>query len=238
METQFLPAIGGLIVFFFATALFKRHIAQSSSRSRPMITTATISYPNPGPSRTIRFNDVSFKPVTLDQDLSDLVDALTGAPLEPNSGLYQCRRCKAFYQGDSYDVIQNHNGNKCVACLHTDIGNVVGRLQVRAANTAADTVTLHDYRQFVGQVISFQGCVHAVRRSRKRTAFAIMFEDAPWTRGFKLVVLKENVRTVGGPSFLLGLAGHNVKIRGLLIHHKLFGYQVVVTGPGIILSIE
>ena len=69
--------------------------------------------------------------LTADQDIKDLVDALTGAPLQARLGLYQCKRCKVFYQAHSFEVIQSENGGRCVSCQNTGVESVIGRQEQR-----------------------------------------------------------------------------------------------------------
>ncbi len=54
------------------------------------------------------------------QDLTGLVDALTGAPLEPMAELYQCQRCHAFYEAASYRALKER-GRGCVSCQSPNI---------------------------------------------------------------------------------------------------------------------
>jgi len=69
----------------------------------------------PGQGRTgIAFNDRGG--LLTDIDIKDLVDALTGAPLQLKAGLFQCRRCCVFYQEQSVEVIRAENGDHVPAC--------------------------------------------------------------------------------------------------------------------------
>lgn len=49
--------------------------------------------------------------------LSGLVDALSGAPLDPAGGLYRCPHCQVFYNSHSVAVIRRESGGRCVSCL-------------------------------------------------------------------------------------------------------------------------
>lgn len=173
-----------------------------------------------------------------DQDVRDLVDALTGASLQPALGLYQCQRCKVFYQTHSFEVIQSENGGRCVSCLHTDIESVTSRREQRGRNADVNAVTLENYRQFVGHVITFEGVVYKVLPSRTGTDYAVMFEDQTWSRGFKMVVFRGDVDRIGGARFLLGLTGHRVRVRGLVIRHKRFGYEIIISDRAMILGVQ
>ena len=63
-----------------------------------------------------------------------------------------------------------------------------------------------------------------------------MFEDKSWIRGFKLVFFRDAVRKVGGKPYISGLQGKTVSVRGLVINHPRFGYEIVVSEKSMILS--
>ena len=79
----------------------------------------------------IEFKNISGSVIPIDFDIKDLVDALTGAPLTLALDLYQCQRCKVFYQLHSVEVIKSENGGRCVSCQHAEIVNVAGRREQR-----------------------------------------------------------------------------------------------------------
>lgn len=173
-----------------------------------------------------------------DIDIKDLVDALTGAPLLLDAGLFQCQRCKVFYQAQSVEVIRAENGGRCVSCLHAELVSVTGRREQRGRNADVNVITLENYRQYVGHVITFEGHVHTVLPSRRGTDYAVMFENRGWTQGFKMVVFRGAVDRIGGERFLYSLANRTVRVRGLLILHKDFGYEIIVSDRAMILSIQ
>jgi len=204
----------------------------------------------PGPRKTTRPSTatpppkITFKPVGEaaapgnPTDLAGLVDAFTGAALDPARGLLQCDSCQVFYHQESYQILQSENGGRCVACLGTAIRPFqVTAVPPRGRNAEVSLVTLQNYRQFTGRVITFEGRVHTVLRSRRGTDYAVMFEAKPWTKGFKLVVFKGKVDAVGGTFFLRSLIGKTIRVRGLLVQHEKFGYEIIVSERGMILSI-
>ena len=172
----------------------------------------------------------------VDQEIKDLVDALTGAQLDPQLGLYQCQRCKVFYHANSFEVIRSENQGRCVSCLSTEIVSVTARQ--RGRNADVSVITLQNYRQFVGRVITFEGFVHDVLISRRGVDYAVMFEPKPWVRGFKLVIFRGDVGTVGGSRFLMSLKRKTVRVRGLLVDHPDFGYEIIVSERGMILDVR
>lgn len=173
-----------------------------------------------------------------DLDIKNLVDALTGAPLQLTLGLYQCRRCKVFYQAHSVEVIQSENSGRCVSCLHAEIESVTARPGQRGRNADVSVVTLENYREHAGHVITFEGHVHTVLTSRRGKDYAVMFEDRSWTRGFKMVVFRGDVGRIGGAQFLFSLINRRVRIRGLLIRHSRFGYEIIVSDRAMILGVQ
>ncbi|APG27037.1 hypothetical protein A7E78_03830 [Syntrophotalea acetylenivorans] len=63
-----------------------------------------------------------------------------------------------------------------------------------------------------------------------------MFEDKSWTKGFKLVFFRTAISRVGGKRFISTLNGKTVKVRGLIVKHQTFGYEIIVSEKSMILS--
>ena len=215
----------------------------------------------PEPDRTFRpspvsgshpKNNINFRGPALDsdsvrsEDLDGMVDAFTGVALNPGLGLYQCTKCRVYYHRESYEVIQSENGGKCVACPSTSIRAIsqpqapkeapaTGTYRPREAAPAStfqpDSVTLANYREHAGRVVSFTGSVIKVVKSQSGKDYAIMFEDKDWCDGFKMVIFRGNITAFGGGAFLKKLAGRQIFARGLLQKHPRFGYQLLVSEP-------
>ena len=187
----------------------------------------------------ISFRDTpTFTNAPLDLDIADLVDGLTGVPLRSAVGLYQCRRCKVFYHPDSFDVITAENGGRCVSCLQPELAKISDHRDQRGQNATVGVVTLETYRQHTGHVVTFEGRVAKVLVSRRGKDYAVMFEEKTWTQGFKMVVFRGKVQRIGGPNFLKSLVGRTVRVRGLLILHGRFGYEIVVSDAAMILGVQ
>ncbi len=187
---------------------------------------------------TIRFGEsqaVVREPTDL--DLTDLVDALTGAPLQRANGLHQCRQCKVFYQTTSFEVIRTENGGKCVACPNTDLVAITGTNTHRGRNAQVNLITLENYTEHVGHVITFEGKVLQVAPSRSGRDYAVMFERQGWKRSFKLVIFNRHVPLVGTPRSIKNLENRTVRVRGLLACHPRYGYQIIVNDRAMFLSI-
>jgi hypothetical protein len=191
--------------------------------------------------------------VATSEDLAGVVDAFTGEALNPTLGLYQCRKCQVYYHRASYEVIKSENGGQCVACLNVSIraisrpharqGGAASTAERRTERTKApafepDTVTLLNYRERVGRVVSFTGPVRKVVKSRSGKDYAIMFEDADWCDGFKMVIFRGKITAFGGGAFLKSLAGRTIFARGLLQKHRTFGYQIVVSEPSMFWTVR
>jgi hypothetical protein len=86
--------------------------------------------------------------------------------------------------------------------------------------------------------VTFEGAVRAVRKSRRGQDYAVMFEQAGWTRGLKLVFFRGAVGKVGGPRFIQGLTGRTVRVRGFLLNHPLFGPEIVISERSMILEVR
>lgn len=166
------------------------------------------------------------------------MDAYTGAPLQASLGLFQCQKCKVFYQSHSMEVIRSENSGQCVACLSKNILYVSILHEARGRNADVSVVTMANYRQHLGHVATFEELVYTILQSRRGTDYAVMFENARWTRGFKMVVFKGDVSKIGGSSLLYQLVGKTVRVRGLLVNHNRYGYQIIVSESGMILSVK
>lgn len=172
-------------------------------------------------------------------DLEGLHDAFTGAPLDRSLGLHQCQSCKVYYHTESLQILREANNSQCVSCQSTNIIAVIGASKSTGGRDyTPNVVTLQSYKQHEGSVVTFEGRVHKVNESRRGNDFAVMFEDKSWVKGFKLVFFRDGVRKVGGSSYINSLAGRKVKVRGLVIKHPKFGYEIIVSEKSMILSVE
>lgn len=196
------------------------------------------SPPACGDRPPVKFCDVDSPPRPVPPEFEGLHDAFTGAPLDPSAGLYQCSRCGVYYHSASFDLLKAENQGRCVACLAVGITRrELGPAVRPGRNAAPRTVTLADYKQHVGRVITFEGTVRRVHRSLKGGHLAAMFEDTTWSKGLKLVFFKRTVGRAGGIAAIEGLSGRTVRVRGLLVHHRFFGYQIVINNPSMIQSV-
>lgn len=172
-------------------------------------------------------------------ELDGLHDALTGAPLDKALGLYQCQACKVYYHTESLQILREANDSKCASCQSTNIISVVaGGKATGGKDYTPNVVTLENYKQFEGTVVTFEGLVHRVNESRRGNDFAVMFEAKSWGSGFKLVFFREGVRKVGGKPYITQLSRKTVKVRGLLVKHPKFGYQIIVSEKSMILDVK
>lgn len=193
-----------------------------------------------GRARTVRvFRDHTSRSDTAPAELSGINDAFTGAALDASLGLYRCNNCRVYYHAESVRVLQEANHGRCVACSSADIISIAEKPRAsEGRNFDPDVVTLADYRSHVGRVVTFQGRVVKVLASRRGGDYAVMFEDKPWTSGFKLVFFRGALQRVGGKIFLNSLPGKNMRIRGLLIQHPRFGYEVIISERSMILAVS
>jgi hypothetical protein len=122
-----------------------------------------------------------------------------------------------------------------------------GSLQITSLNTTqakASTgrdytphlVTLQNFRDYFGQVVTFQGTVQNINVSRRGLDYAVMFENKNWSKGFKLVFFRGAVGKVGGADFINSLDGRTIQVRGLLINHEKWGPEIIVTERSMILG--
>jgi len=203
---------------------------------------ARTSYrPQARPSRSsaIRFTELGADtPATLSAgSLDGLRDAFTGAILDPALGLFRCTSCQVYYHRESYEVVRSENAGQCVACSSTAIVQVAGKT-APGRNFDPDVVTLADFRQHFGRVVTFEAQVRAVRQSRRGTDYAVFFELKPWRSAFKLVFFRRAVGKVGGPQFVESLEGRTVRVRGLLIDHAQYGPEIIISERSMILAVK
>jgi hypothetical protein len=202
---------------------------------RPSARTSGTSSIKFGPAPAARSSGLS-PAVT---NLTDINDAFTGRRLDVSQAVYECLNCHVYYQAGSVEVLRELNQSRCMVCGGSQISQF-GREQRRreARNHTPDAVTLQTYRAHVGHVITFTGYVHDVKRSRRGTDFAVMFESASWTKGLKMVAFRGGVRKIGGEATLLGYKGKTLTIRGLLINDRVFGPEIIVDHPSMILRVQ
>ena len=168
------------------------------------------------------------------KELDGLQDAFTGLSLDPLKGLYQCVKCKVFYHQESIDVIKSENRGECVSCQSRTI-NFIERTDVTSGiNFTPNSITLSNYKNFAGQVITFEGHVPQILESRRGSDYAVMFEEKKWTKGFKLVFFQGNVEK----DYIFSLKNKKIKVRGLLVNHETFGWEIMVNHKSMILEIN
>ena len=241
------------VVWQIATSLFEgaRELVDHIQDERRRRAAPALQLPSSPPARAvshyqprssapkvrITFRDVSARTAEVStREIEDLVDALSGAALDPAGGLHRCSHCKVFYNAHSVEVIRAENGGRCVSCLRSGIVAVTAVEQGR--NAEVKLVTLANYKQFVGRVITFEGLVHAVNVSQRGKDYAVMFENRAWVHGFKMVVFRRDVDRVGGQDYIMDLENKRVRVRGLLVKDSTFGYEMVVSEPQMILSAQ
>jgi len=165
------------------------------------------------------------------QNLEGILDAFSGVQIDVSKTTYACV-CGVFYQSDSWELLKAENASNCVACGNSNITLYSGQesavKRTRARNHDPNAITLNNYKQFVNQVVTFEGKVVAIRTSRRGSDYAVMFENKSWVSGFKLVFFRGAVRKVGGARYINSLSGERLRVRGLLIKHQTFGYEIIV----------
>ena len=171
-------------------------------------------------------------------DLKGLHDAFTGAPLDESLGLNQCETCKVYYHTESFKILQKENSSKCVACQTAKIIEVVINRKSTGKDYTPAIANLSNYKKHVGQVVTFEGKICLVRRSSSSNGMALMFEHKSWCSGFKLVFLGKYAREFGGVEYLISLIRKTVKVRGLIVKHDIFGYQIVISEKSMILGVS
>ncbi|WP_375687996.1 hypothetical protein [Pseudooceanicola sp. LIPI14-2-Ac024] len=170
--------------------------------------------------------------------LEGLNDAFTGAPLDRKLGLNQCQSCKVYYHDESLAVLQSENSSLCVSCGSAQIVPLASGKEgaAKGRNYDPDVITLSDFRSHYNRVVTLEAKVVAVKVSQRGSDYALMFERKSWTKGLKLVFFRGAVNKVGGASYIKGLEGRTVKVRGLLINHQTFGPEIIISERSMILG--
>ena len=194
------------------------------------------------PSCSNRFDVLKASLPDLATNLDGINDAFTGVPIDQSGVVHACS-CGVFYQGASFELLQSENSSNCIACGKSNISLYSRTRQadpgkVGPRNYNPNSVTLRDYHKFINQVVTFEGLVHTVNVSKRGSDYAVMFENKSWAKGFKLVFFKGAVRKVGGPNFVKSLKGKHIKVRGLVIKHATFGYEIIINDRAMILEID
>lgn len=179
--------------------------------------------------------------------LGELVtDFVTGAAFHTAPSTYRCNDCLAHYSPESYDLLRSENGGRCASCRSANLRQLGGHraqdtrgaARPTAQASAPATATLTNFRGFDGQVVTFTGRVVKVLESRRGGDFAVMFEDKSWKQGFKLVFFKDALRSLGGPAYARGLRGATITVRGLIVNHSQFGYEIIINDRGMVLKVD
>lgn len=227
-------------------------ITSSSHNSAPEATvrqtqvssssTRTTTYPTPANSASSvkRYRWVDQEPSTrnaLSNSTSntDLVDALTGARLDFSARAYQCQQCKVMYQVSSYEFLRERNHGKCVSCENLNIVPVTDGSQHQGINVQPNVVSLANYRNYVGRVITFRGVVVEISESRRGGDYFLFFEiGRTLSARFKLVIFRNYVDRFGGALYLYSLLNQPVDVRGVLQKHDQFGFEILLNDPNML----
>ncbi len=175
-----------------------------------------------------------------------VTDFVTGAAFITSESTYQCGECFAYYAPASFELLRSENGGRCASCRSVNL-RALGELRPRETQRAEPSstraagpgvATLTNFRSFEGQIVTFTGRVVKVLESRRGGDFAVMFEDKSWKHGFKLVFFKGALSAVGGPENVRNLRGAMITVRGLIVNHNQFGYEIIVNDRRMVLRID
>ncbi|MDH5327700.1 MAG: hypothetical protein OEY58_19775 [Gammaproteobacteria bacterium] len=130
------------------------------------------------------------------------------------------------------------NESKCVCCNTVNIARFIRSNSTGGTDFTPDVVTLRNYKNYIGSVVTFEGLVHEVKESKRGSDYAVMFENKSWTKGFKLVFFSGSIKHVGGVDYIRSLKSKKVKVRGLVVNHEIFGYEIIVYRKSMILGVS
>jgi hypothetical protein len=240
---------GGILLLFWLGWKIYEYFGPPARRQTLPSSSSPAGAPSPKP-RTDTYRPrpsnkkpkIQFDPPTTGRahDLKDLHDAFTGVALNPALGLYQCTTCQVYYHAASIEVLREENAGRCVACGSTAL--VARGAQEARASRGRDydpnVVTLANFRSHFDHVVTFEGLVREVKTSRRGKDYAVMFEQTGWAKGLKLVFFRRSIPDAGGVTFIKSLRGKHVRVRGLLINHRIFGPEIIITERSMILDVR
>ena len=174
-----------------------------------------------------------------EKDIEGLQDAYSGESLSLLKGVIQCNSCKVFYHKSSLEVLKAENSGACVSCGSTVADTkYTGSTTADGVNYNPNIVSLRDVRSYVGRVVTFEGRVVKIVQSRRRIDYAVLFEDGTWSNSFKLVFFGSSLSACGGESFVTTLRNKNIKVRGLVVKHRKYGYEIIISERSMILEVS
>jgi hypothetical protein len=173
-----------------------------------------------------------------DPDLKGLHDAFTGAPLDESLGLNQCETCKVYYHTESFKILQKENSSKCVACQTAKIIEVVINIKSTGKDYTPAIANLHNYKDYEGKVVTFEGYVYTVRDSSENKSLDVLFTNKLCYEGFRLVFLGNAIHEIGGYEYIKSFKGKTIKVRGLIVKHIIFGYRIMISEKSMILGVS
>ena len=165
-----------LVIIYVIFQVFKSATGETSrTRNSRSSSDQTRRKSSPSTKSKIEFRNLPPQlPAPDDVEIKDLRDAFTGAPLDRRLGLYKCTRCSVYYHSSSFEVLVEENNECCVSCKTASLCPIKGTsigTTVRGRNTNPDVVTLANYRNFVGSVVTFEGRVPRVNVSRSGLSY-------------------------------------------------------------------
>lgn len=174
-----------------------------------------------------------------EKDIEGLQDAYSGENLSLLKGVIQCNSCKVFYHKSSLEVLKAENRGACVSCgsILSD-AKYTGSTTSNGVNYNPDVVTLANVRSYVGRVVTFEGRVVKILQSKRRIDYAVLFENDSWSKSFKLVFFGRALRACGGESFVNSLTNKNIRVRGLIVNHSQYGYEIIISERSMILGVS
>jgi len=188
----------------------------------------------------IQFSDTGLKNQNLQigesLNIDSLHDAFTGAPLDRSLGLFQCSKCKVYYHKASYEILKEENNSQCISCNSTNIIEISYSGSRTGFDFKPSEANITNYKKFEGTVATFSGGVVKVLESRRGNDFAVMFENKSWVNGFKLVFFRGTIGSIGGKRYLNSLIGNKIKVRGLVVNHERYGYEIIISEKSMILE--
>lgn len=169
-------------------------------------------------------------------------DFVTGARLDPASGVVRCDDCRACYHPDTVALLAEVNGGGCASCGGTSL-RPVREAELRRGDgvprdraLVPEPATPEAYAAAIGRLVTVRGIVLRSLPAQRGRGPSLLMHDAGGTP-FRLAFVGEAARGLRGRAFAHGLIGSRLRLRGLLLRDEAHGLRLLVLDPAMVLEV-
>lgn len=187
--------------------------------------------------------------------LVGIEDAFEHTPLQPGERIAFCTRDKVGFHQTTWTFLEEQNFGRCCVCGNADYiislvlpGIAAGLSPVPTMRQSEwlygeKGIALKQVHEHIGRAVVVQDYVYEVYRSKNTGTFFVRFErrephDAPFN-GFKVVIFPKYQTTWRETGIdPLDYKGHNVRVRGVIQNHPIWGLQILVNSPRVMQVVD